>query len=98
MDYGLRPVDYASEARCGLRCFASVDYAPAVLWITGLTALWISQHSLLAHISVCWGVLEKACRQRDTLLNNCGGGGDDKRGAEGHGVAYHFKEREGWPL
>ena len=30
-----------------------------------------------------WGVLEKACRQCDTLLNICGGGGDDKRGAEG---------------
>ena len=52
VDYGPDgPVDYASEARCGLRCFASVDYAPAVLWISqpfGLGriypgfALWIS--------------------------------------------------------
>ena len=75
-----------------------------MLWIMGLTALWIT-HAVdfpalraRAHISARWGVLEKACRQCDTLRNIYGGGGDDKRGAEGHGVAYHFKERERWSL
>ena len=44
VDYGrwLRPVDYGRWLRpvdYGLR---PVDYAPSVLWITGLTALWIT--------------------------------------------------------
>ena len=58
---------------CGLRCFASVDYgpvgpvdyAPAVLWITGLTALWIREK---------WGVFcptrcvnEPACDSRKRM-------------------------------
>ena len=72
------------------RARLAVDYDASHLWITRLTPLWISQPFGLVHISACWGVLENACRQCDTLLNNCGGGGDDKRGAEGCGVTPHM--------
>ena len=42
----------AGIKRAGL----AVDYAPAVLWITGLTALWITRARLAVDYA-CWHML-----------------------------------------